>query len=174
MAIARRIGEGIAAAQPARGRPLEQLDGLIGTARLKMKNPEPFDGAAATKFGRWWESVVVFLDFYPNTTVRQKIAWVGALLTETALSWHLHRYRDLGDADSWANYSTTIRTEYHDAREAADARSSSDSLNTKGAFGPTSRNSAPLTSTPGQRGRPPRKNQHGYARQYLRYAIQPE
>jgi hypothetical protein len=87
-----------------------------------MKNPEPFDGAATTKFSRWWESVVMFLGFYPNTTDRQKIAWVGALLTETALSWHLHRYRELGDTDTWVNYSAAIRTEYHDAREAADAQ----------------------------------------------------
>jgi hypothetical protein len=121
-AIARLIGEGIAAAQAVPRQPGETTDGRIGTARLKMKNPEPFDGAATTKFSRWWESVVMFLGFYPNTTDRQKIAWVGALLTETALSWHLHRYRELGDTDTWANYSAAIRTEYHDSREAADAQ----------------------------------------------------
>jgi hypothetical protein len=87
-----------------------------------MKNPKPFDGGATTKFSRWWESVVIFLGFYRNMTDRQEIAWVGALLTETALSWHLHRYRELGDTDTWANYSAAIRTEYHDAREAADAQ----------------------------------------------------
>jgi hypothetical protein len=64
----------------------------------------------------------MFLGFYPNTTDRQKIAWVGALLTDTALSWHLYRYRELGDADTWANYSAAIRGEYHDTREAADAQ----------------------------------------------------
>jgi hypothetical protein len=47
-AIACLIGEGIAAAQPATKPSLEQPDGRIGTARLKMKNPEPFDGAATT------------------------------------------------------------------------------------------------------------------------------
>jgi hypothetical protein len=55
-----------------------------------MKNPEPFDGEVTTKFSHWWESVVMFLDFYRNTTDRQEIAWVGSLLTETTLSWHLH------------------------------------------------------------------------------------
>jgi hypothetical protein len=85
-AIARLIGEGIAVAQTATKPSLEQPDGRIGTARLKMKNPEPFDEAATTRFSRWWESVVMFLGFYPNTTDRQKIAWVGALLTDTALS----------------------------------------------------------------------------------------
>jgi hypothetical protein len=64
----------------------------------------------------------MFLGFYPNTTDRQKIAWVGALLTDTALSWHLYRYRELGDSDTWVNYSAAIRGEYHDAREAADAQ----------------------------------------------------
>jgi hypothetical protein len=120
-AIARLIGEGIAAAQPA-SKAQEQPDGRIGTARLKMKNPESFDGAATARFSRWWESVVMFLGFYPNTTDRQKIAWVGSLLTDTALSWHLYRYRELGDTDTWANYSAAIRGEYHDTREAADAQ----------------------------------------------------
>jgi hypothetical protein len=121
-AIARLIGEGIAAAQPTARTNQGQPDGRIGTARLKMKNPESYDGAATTRFSRWWESVVMFLGFYPNTTDRQKIAWVGALLTDTALSWHLYRYRELGDTDTWVNYSAAIRGEYHDAREAADAQ----------------------------------------------------
>jgi hypothetical protein len=121
-AVARLIGEGIAAAQPASKTTREQPDGRIGTARLKMKNPDSFDGAATAQFSRWWESVVMFLGFYPNTTDRQKIAWVGSLLTDTALSWHLYRYRELGDADSWVNYSAAIRGEYHDTREAADAQ----------------------------------------------------
>jgi hypothetical protein len=121
-AVARLIGEGIAAAQPASKTTREQPDGRIGTARLKMKNPESFDGAATARFSRWWESVVMFLGFYPNTTDRQKIAWVGSLLTDTALSWHLYRYRELGDTDTWVNYSAAIRGEYHDTREAADAQ----------------------------------------------------
>jgi hypothetical protein len=85
-AVVRLIGEGIAAAQPTIRTSQGQPDGRIGTARLKMKNPESYDGAATTRFSRWWESVVMFLGFYPNTTDRQKIAWVGALLTDTALS----------------------------------------------------------------------------------------
>jgi hypothetical protein len=120
--VARLIGEGIAAHQSTPKPPQDQPDGRIGTARLKMKNPESFDGAATTRFSRWWESVVMFLGFYPNTTDRQKIAWVGALLTDTALSWHLYRYRELGDTDSWVNYSAAIRGEYYDTREAADAQ----------------------------------------------------
>jgi len=39
---------------------------------------------------------------------RQKIAWLGILLTDTANAWHLNRYRDLGDADTWVNYVAAI------------------------------------------------------------------
>jgi len=53
---------------------------------------------------------------------RQKIAWVGTLLTDTALAWHLHRYRELQDNDTWTNYAAAIRGEYYNEREAADAQ----------------------------------------------------
>jgi len=87
-----------------------------------MKNPDPFNGKSTTNFNQWWESVTMYLGFYPETVDRQKIAWIGTLLTDTALSWHLHRYRELGDADTWVNYSAAIRAEYHNDREAADAQ----------------------------------------------------
>ena len=87
-----------------------------------MENPEKFDGKSSTTFNQWWESIAMYLGFYPDTTGRQKIAWVGTLLADTALVWHLHRYRELRDNDTWANYSAAIRTEYHHDREAADAQ----------------------------------------------------
>jgi len=87
-----------------------------------MENPEKFDGQSPTTFNQWWESVTMYLGFYPDTTDRQKIAWVGTLLTDTALVWHLHRYRELRENDTWANYSAAIRAEYHNEREAADAQ----------------------------------------------------
>ena len=64
----------------------------------------------------------MYLGFYPETVDRQKIAWIGTLLTDTALSWHLHRYRDLGEVDTWVNYSAAIQAEYHYDREAAEAQ----------------------------------------------------
>jgi hypothetical protein len=121
-AIAHLIGEGIAAAQTVPTQPGEHTDGRIGTTQLKNKNSEPFDSGATTKFSRWWESVIMFLGFYPNMPDHQKIAWVGALLMETMLSWHLHRYRELGNTDIWVNYSAAIRGEYHDTSEVADAQ----------------------------------------------------
>ena len=64
----------------------------------------------------------MYLGFYPETIDRQKIDWVGTLLTDTTLVWHLHRYRELGENDIWVNYTTAIRAEYQNEREAADAQ----------------------------------------------------
>jgi len=64
----------------------------------------------------------MYLGFYPETIDQQKIAWVGTLLTDTALVWHLHRYRELRDNDTWVNYSAAIRTEYRNDREAANTQ----------------------------------------------------
>jgi len=111
------VAEGVARAQPAR----ERQEGLR-TSRLKMTNPESFDGKPGSSFNTWWKSVVKYLGFYPDTEDRQKIAWVGTLLTGTAKAWDLHRYDTLGDTDNWFNYSAAIRTEYLDPREAANAQ----------------------------------------------------
>ena len=43
-------------------------------------------------------------------------------MTDTTLAWHLHRYRELQDNDTWTNYAAAIRAEYHNEREAADAQ----------------------------------------------------
>jgi len=87
-----------------------------------MKTPEAFDGKSSTAFNQWWEAVTMYLGFYPETDGRQKIAWVGTLLTDSALVWHLYRFRELGENDTWANYSGAIRAEYRNEREAADAQ----------------------------------------------------
>jgi len=41
---------------------------------------------------------------------------------DTALVWHIHWYRELRENDTWANYSTAIRAEYWNEREAAGAQ----------------------------------------------------
>jgi len=87
-----------------------------------MENPEKFDGKSSSAFNQWWESVMIYLGFYPETIGWQKIAWIGTLLTDTALVWHLHQYRELRENDTWANYSVAIRAEYRNEREAADAQ----------------------------------------------------
>jgi len=112
------VAEGVARAQPTR----ERQEGGLRTSRLKMTNPESFDGKPGSSFNTWWKSVVKYLGFYPDTEDRQKIAWVGTLLTGTAKAWDLHRYDTLGEADNWFNYSAAIRTEYLDPREAANAQ----------------------------------------------------
>jgi len=87
-----------------------------------MTNPETFDGKPTTPFNTWWRSVTKYLGFYPETEDRQKIAWVGTLLTGTAQAWDLHRYDMLGEADTWVNYSRAIRAEYQDMLEGANAQ----------------------------------------------------
>jgi len=64
----------------------------------------------------------MYLGFYPETVNRQKIAWVGTLLSDMALVWPLHVHRELWDNNTWANYSAAIRTEYRNEREAVDAQ----------------------------------------------------
>jgi len=64
----------------------------------------------------------MYLGFYPETIDRQKIAWVGTLLTDTALVWHLYHHRELQDNDTWANYSAAIRTQYRNEQEAVNAQ----------------------------------------------------
>ena len=63
----------------------------------------------------------MYLGFYPEMIDRQKITWVGTLLMDTALVWHHHRYRELRENDTWANYSAAIRAEYQNECEAAHA-----------------------------------------------------
>ena len=124
------VAEGVARAQMY-GEPRRET---IRTYRLKMENPEKFDGKSPTAFNQWWESVTMYLGFYPDMIDRQKIAWVGTLLTDTALVWHLHRYRELRDNDTWVNYSAAIKTKYHNQREAVDAQLKLGQLKYKGSI----------------------------------------
>ena len=64
----------------------------------------------------------MYLGFYPETINRQKITWIGTLLTDTALVWYLHRHWELRDNDTWANYAMAIQAEYRNEREAADTQ----------------------------------------------------
>jgi len=128
--MVRIIAEGVARAQPQREERTERA--LV--SRLKMKSPESFDGKSTTNFNQWWESVTMYLGFYPETVDRQKIAWIGTLLTDTALAWHLHRYRELRDNDTWFNYATAIRAEYHNDREAAEAQAKLGQLRYQGSI----------------------------------------
>ena len=76
--LVRLVAEGVERAKQARPE-------TVRTSRLKMENPEKFDGKSTTAFNQWWESVTMYLGFYPETIDRQKIAWIGTLLSDTAL-----------------------------------------------------------------------------------------
>jgi len=112
------VAEGVTRAQIY----VEPRRDAIRTLRLKMTNPETFDGKLSTPFNTWWKSVTKYLYFYPETGDQQKIAWVGTLLTGTAKAWDLHRYDTMGENDSWSKYSAAIRAEYLDTQEAANAQ----------------------------------------------------
>jgi len=75
------VSEGMARAQQY----TELRREAVWTSRLKLENPEKFDRKSTTKFNQWWESVTMYLGFYPDTTDHQKFAWVCTLLTDTAL-----------------------------------------------------------------------------------------
>jgi len=126
--IARLVGEGIAAARNDQRAP----EVRIHTSRLKLKNPESFDGKPTSAFNGWWESVLEYIGFYPETLDAQKIAWVGMLLSDTAKAWHKHRRRTMVDRDARARYTTAIRTEFSDPREAANAQLKLSQLRYKG------------------------------------------
>lgn len=101
-------------------------------ARLKLDNPEKFDGKPKTPFRAWWDSVRDYIRFYPETTGIQRIAWVGTLLTDEAKEWHQARRRLVGDGDSWNAYSEALQDEYLDPREAATAFNQLSALRYKG------------------------------------------
>jgi len=116
--LIRPVAEGVTRAQ----QDVAPREERVRTSRLKMTNPETFDGKPSTSFSTWWKTVTKYLSFYPETGDQQRIAWVGTLLTGTAKAWDLHRYDTLGEGDSWVNYSAAIRAEYFDTREAANAQ----------------------------------------------------
>jgi hypothetical protein len=119
-AIARAIADGFTRLQ-ARAAPAAAPAERTNTARLKMADPEKYDGKPKTPFRPWWDSVEEYFSFYPETAGRQRIAWVGALLTDEAKEWHQARRRLLGANDTWNAYSEAIQGEYLDPREGATA-----------------------------------------------------
>jgi len=94
----------------------------VNIARLIKNNPESFDWKSLTAFNQWWEAVTMFLGFYLEMGDQQKIAWVGTILSDTALVWHLQRFCELKGNDTWVNYAAAIQAEYRNEREAADAQ----------------------------------------------------
>jgi len=61
--IVRLVGEGIVAARVDQRIP----EVRINTSRLKLKNPEPFAGKPTSAFKVWWESVLGYIGFCPET-----------------------------------------------------------------------------------------------------------
>ena len=87
-------------------------------AKITPQKPPTFDGKPATPFRLWWNRVKEYFDFYPQTGDRQKIAFIGSLLTDEAQEWHQYRYQKLGNNDTAAAYWDAIQEEYVDPMEA--------------------------------------------------------
>jgi len=100
--------------------------------RLKLKNPSKFDGTPSVTFRSWWTSVRRYFRFYPDIADTQRIAWVGALLTDAAAKWHVKREEEVGDQDTWQAYSEAIQEQYQYTREADTACEKIDALRYKG------------------------------------------
>jgi len=126
--ITQLVGEGIAAARTDQRAPEVRTN----TSQLKLKNPESFDGKPTSAFNVWWESVLEYIRFYPETLDAQKIAWVGTLLSDTAKAWHQHPRRTMADRDTSARYTAAFRAEFRDTREAANAQLKLSQLRYKG------------------------------------------
>jgi hypothetical protein len=94
-------------------------------APIKLPRPSSYDGKPKTSFRDWWKMVNHYFRFYTETRDAQRIAFVGALLTDEAKAWHLARddliMAERGHQDNWVAYSEAIVNEYTDPREGAAA-----------------------------------------------------
>jgi len=73
-----------------------------------------------------------YFRFYPDTPNTQRIAWVGALLTDAVAEWHVEREEEMGDRDTWQAYLEAIQKEYQDTPEADTACEKIDALKYEG------------------------------------------
>jgi hypothetical protein len=105
-------------------------------ARIKLPTPGTFDGKPKTPFRPWWKTIRHYFRFYPPTTDEQRIAFVGALLTDEAKAWHHDRddliTEDPRRRDNWVAYSEAIIAEYTDPHEATTAHEQLQNLKYKG------------------------------------------
>jgi hypothetical protein len=58
--------------------------------------------------------VIEYFSFHPETLDRQRITFVGALLTDEAKEWHQHQIRIRGQNETWTLYQEAIQEEYED------------------------------------------------------------
>ncbi|KAG6177019.1 hypothetical protein E4U10_000346 [Claviceps purpurea] len=91
---------------------------------VQINKPQNFSGKNQHKFRSWWDTVIAYLESFPNSfdTDRIKINWVGSLLTDTAQDWHQYRVKRnkvTSQEDSWATYCMAIEGRFTDAAEGS-------------------------------------------------------
>jgi hypothetical protein len=104
-------------------------------AQIKLPKPGNYDGKPKTLFRSWWKTVLGYFRFYPETLDEQRIAFVGALLTDEAKEWHQARDEEItlrNGRDTWVAYSEVLQAEYLNPREAATAHAKLKALKYKG------------------------------------------
>jgi hypothetical protein len=105
-------------------------------APVKLPKPSSYDGKPKTPFRSWWKTVIHYFRFYPETRDAQRIAFVGALLTDDAKEWYQARddliTSERGRQANWVAYSEAIVNEYTDPREGATAHDKLKALKYKG------------------------------------------
>jgi len=94
----------------------------MNVVKLKLKDPKPFDGKPTTPFISWWESILEFISFCPNSTDAQRIAWISTLLSGMAFDWHQHHRWTMEDGETWALYVANLRMEYQDWQEGTNTQ----------------------------------------------------
>jgi hypothetical protein len=100
--------------------------------QIKLPNPRSYDGKPRMPFRSWWDSVIEYFSFYSETLDRQRIVFVGALLTDEAKEWHQHHVRIRGQNETWNAYQEAIQEEYEDPEEIATAYAKIKALTYKG------------------------------------------
>ncbi|KAG6123951.1 hypothetical protein E4U38_008390 [Claviceps purpurea] len=84
--------------------------------------PVRFTGKNLTITRAWWATVIFYLDANTDSldTDMIKINWVGSLLADLALVWHIHRadrHAPPHQPDTWTSYSKAFKVRFTDKAE---------------------------------------------------------
>jgi hypothetical protein len=87
-----------------------------------IEKPQRFSGEDLTKFRGWWQAVKEYLhtkrDRFQDD--KDRIFWLGSMLTGRAQTWHQARHMRLSSAlldDNWRSYQAALEEHFTDKRE---------------------------------------------------------
>ena len=87
-----------------------------------IEKPQRFSGEDLTKFRGWWQAVKEFLHTKRSRfrDDKDRIYWLGSMLTGRAQTWHQARHMRLSSAlleDNWRSYAAALEEHFTDKRE---------------------------------------------------------